>query len=81
MAIVVKPYAFVSKLQTGTTHGTPHPYDRHVPLLVFGPGVRPGVRKEAVIPQAATAILARSLGVKPPADAEAGVPDQLFAEP
>ena len=29
-------------LQTGTTHGTPHDYDRRVPLCFFGPGFAPG---------------------------------------
>jgi hypothetical protein len=33
-----------------------------------------------VIPQAATVILARALGIKPPAMAEAAVPAGLFAE-
>ncbi len=28
---------------TGTTHGSPHPYDRRVPLVFLGPGVAGGV--------------------------------------
>jgi len=61
-----------------TTHGSPHAYDTHVPLLVYGPGIRPGVRTERVTPQATAAILARGLGVAPPAGAEVGVPTGLF---
>jgi hypothetical protein len=26
----------------GTTHGTPYPCDTHIPLLMMGPGIRPG---------------------------------------
>jgi hypothetical protein len=63
---------------TGTMHGTPHEYDTHVPLLVYGPGVRPGVRKEAVTPQAVATVLAPALGIKPPSCAEAPVPDGFF---
>jgi hypothetical protein len=66
---------------TGTTHGTPHPYDTHVPLLVYGPGVRAGVRQEAMTPQAVAAILAHGLGVSAPARAEAPLPEGLFEPP
>jgi Type I phosphodiesterase / nucleotide pyrophosphatase len=76
--LVVKPFFLISKYATGTTHGTPHPYDTHVPLLAMGPGIKPGVRTDRVTPQAGVAILSRALGVKPPAAAEAPVPEKLF---
>jgi predicted AlkP superfamily pyrophosphatase or phosphodiesterase len=80
VTVVVKPhYQFLSYL-TGTGHGTPHPYDTHVPLLVYGPGIRPGARKDRVTPQATAAILARALGIEPPAHAEAPLPAGLFRE-
>jgi hypothetical protein len=75
---VFKPYHLVTTSKTGTTHGTPHAYDTHVPLLVFGPGIAPGVRGDAVTPLAAAPILARALGVKPPAGCKAAVPERLF---
>jgi Type I phosphodiesterase / nucleotide pyrophosphatase len=80
---LVKPYYLLSPpvspgLFYRTTHGTPHPYDTHVPLLVFGPGIHPGVRTDPVAPQAAAAILARALGVPPPSGAEYWVPDGLW---
>jgi predicted AlkP superfamily pyrophosphatase or phosphodiesterase len=38
--VLVKPgYMFAA---VGTTHGTPYDYDAHVPLILFGAGVRPG---------------------------------------
>lgn len=77
VGFVLKEYYLMYRL-SGTTHGTPHSYDTHVPLLVLGPGVRAGIRKEGVTPEAAVAILAQSLGIKPPAKAEARVPNQLF---
>jgi predicted AlkP superfamily pyrophosphatase or phosphodiesterase len=82
VGVVPKPYFLVeSKSYTdGTTHGTPHEYDRHVPLLVFGPGVSGGERKEDVHPQHAAAILAHFLGLTPPANAEYGLPKTLFEE-
>jgi len=42
VALVVQPYSFFSGLSTGTTHGTPNAYDTHVPLVLFGEGVRRG---------------------------------------
>jgi predicted AlkP superfamily pyrophosphatase or phosphodiesterase len=78
--LVLKPYYLMTTWLTGTMHGTPHPYDTHVPLLAYGPGIRGGVRKDAVTPQAGVAILAHALGIKPPRDAEAPVPEKLFAD-
>jgi hypothetical protein len=77
VGVVLKPY-YIQWGLTGTTHGSPHLYDTHVPLLVYGPGVKAGARTELVRPQAAVAILARALGIKPPAKAEEPVPDGLF---
>ena len=46
--------------------------------MVYGGGVHKGVRHEPVTPQATAAILARALGIRPPAKAEYAVPDGLF---
>lgn len=81
LMVIVKPYYLLGSWLTGTTHGTPHDYDTHVPLLAYGPGIRGGARKDAVTPQAAAAILARALGIEPPAKAAAGVPAGLFPTP
>src|SRR5206468_3984481 len=40
VTVVLKPYwIFQLPFAGGTSHGSPHHYDTHVPLLVFGPGV------------------------------------------
>jgi predicted AlkP superfamily pyrophosphatase or phosphodiesterase len=77
---VLKPYwlEYDSRYPTGTSHGTPHAYDTHVPLLVFGPNVKPGTRGEEVVPAQCAAIFARALGIEPPAKAEYPVPAGLF---
>jgi len=77
VAGVMKPYFFLWGTMTGTTHGSPHPYDTHVPLLVYGPGISGGARDEAVTPQAIAAIFADSLGIPKPAKAEAPLPATL----
>jgi hypothetical protein len=80
--VVLKPYyLFANPLLPGTTHGTPHPYDTHVPLLIYGPGVHSGIHEEAVTPQASATILAHALGILPPARARASLPKGLFTSP
>jgi predicted AlkP superfamily pyrophosphatase or phosphodiesterase len=78
VGVIARPYHFFTAYLDGTTHGSPYPYDTHVPLLVYGPGVRPGKRGVRVTPLATAAILARALGIAPPARAEEAVPHGLF---
>ena len=86
--VIVKPYHLFSpptlsknpeKWTTYRTgHGTPHPYDTHVPLLVMGPRIQPGIREQRVAPQAMASILAEALGVSRPKEAAYPVPEGLF---
>ncbi len=87
--VVLKPYCLLSPPLTSaspktlayrTTHGSPHAYDTHVPLLVYGPSVAPGPRSERVTPQAIASILAEALRLPRPAGAEAPVPAGLFGK-
>lgn len=55
---------------TGTSHGTPYEYDTHVPLLVYGPGIKPGKREGKVSCLASAAILAQFLKIPAPPAAE-----------
>jgi predicted AlkP superfamily pyrophosphatase or phosphodiesterase len=77
VVVVPKPYCLIWPTLTGTTHGSPHPYDTHVPLVVYGPGIAGGVRSAPVSPLAMPAILAEALGIPLPRDAEAPVPATL----
>jgi arylsulfatase A-like enzyme len=53
------------------THGSPHPYDTHVPLLWWGPAwVKPGARGEHVQITDLAPTLARLLRIAPPAASE-----------
>jgi predicted AlkP superfamily pyrophosphatase or phosphodiesterase len=82
VSFVLKPYWQEGdpKTSTGTGHGSPHAYDTHVPLLVFGPGVKPGIRREEVAPGAIAGIFAKALGIQPPRKAEYPSPDGLFRD-
>lgn len=80
VAIVLKPYHLDndSRFATGTTHGSPHPYDTHVPLLVFGANVQPGRRHDDAVPAMIAAIMAQGLGIAAPAKSIYPAPDLLF---
>jgi arylsulfatase A-like enzyme len=85
VAVVLQPYFMISGPLTSpkqdvyrATHGMPHPLDTHVPLLVYGGCIQPGVHTERVTPMAAAAIVAQALGVEPPTGAEYPVPEGLF---
>jgi hypothetical protein len=57
----------------GTTHGAPYAYDTHVPLLLYGQGIRPGRygRRVASVDLAPT--IARLLGIGAPPQSEGEV--------
>ena len=57
--ILLNDTAFISYGKTGTTHGSGHNYDTHVPLLFFGKGIQHGETYEkTVIPDIAPTISA-----------------------
>lgn len=67
--LLVQPRGFVDYSDTGSTHGSPYPYDTHVPLLFYGKGIRPGnVLRRTTIPDIAPT-LAALLGIALPTGA------------
>jgi predicted AlkP superfamily pyrophosphatase or phosphodiesterase len=80
LTIVSRPYYLFSPYPTGTSHGTPHAYDTHVPLVIMGPAIPAGRSEERVIPQAVVPIFARAAGIAPPATADAVLPERLQAK-
>ncbi|GAB4140756.1 MAG: hypothetical protein Tsb009_10240 [Planctomycetaceae bacterium] len=73
--ILTKPYdIFSGSTPVGTTHGSPYPYDTHVPLL-FYEGTFPARTIQAkVTPQFIAPLISRSLGIAPPAKSEIRLP-------
>ena len=52
----------------GTSHGSPYPYDRRVPLAFLGGKVKPQQRFDAASPTDAVPTLLSLVGMQPPAD-------------
>lgn len=64
VCLVPRPYTV--PVPTGTSSGSPHPYDTHVAVLAVGAGVTPGVRRERTNALDVTAMVCRPLGIEPP---------------
>ena len=67
---VLKPY-WMMTTSSATTHGSPHPYDTHVPIAFYGPAwVKPGRVDGRVEVADIAPTLSGMLGVEPPASSE-----------
>ena len=67
----LKPYWMMTSSSSVTTHGSPHPYDTHVPVAFYGPSwVRAGRRDERAEVADIAPTLAGMLGVPPPSGSE-----------
>jgi predicted AlkP superfamily pyrophosphatase or phosphodiesterase len=50
----------------GTTHGTLYDYDQRVPVILYGAGIKPGVREEPATPADLAVTVASLVGVQLP---------------
>ncbi|MEW6211294.1 MAG: alkaline phosphatase family protein [Acidobacteriota bacterium] len=66
VALILKPFWFVVEGPLAATHGSPYSYDRHVPLIFFGAGVRAGRYHAECAPADIAPTLAAMLGVEMP---------------
>jgi hypothetical protein len=62
--VLFEPYWMSST--SGTTHGTPYSYDTHIPLMVMGPGIRPGRYDRPVVLNDLAPTLATLLEIETP---------------
>ncbi len=77
---IPRPGVLVTDYLDGTSHGTPHDYDTHVPLIVYGADVASGRKREVPVSSlAATPILAWALGIEPPPGAVEKLPPEIAA--
>jgi predicted AlkP superfamily pyrophosphatase or phosphodiesterase len=63
---VARPNVLIDDDSAGTGHGSPWTYDTQVPLLLYGPGVRPGTYHQAASVADIAPTLARLLGIVEP---------------
>jgi hypothetical protein len=70
--VVTRAYCLpMGAASLGTTHGSPHPYDTHVPLYAVGAGVpKLGRKDEEVSSLVLGPVLCKLLGIDPPSGVE-----------
>jgi hypothetical protein len=61
---VLEPYWMPEGI--GTTHGSPWSYDTHIPLVLMGPGIRPGRQDSSVVLNDLAPTLATLLRIETP---------------
>ena len=75
LVIVQEPYwLFGTK---GTSHSTPYEYDRHVPVIFYGAGIRPGRHVENIAVNDIAPTLASLLEIEPPSGSSGHVLRQV----
>jgi hypothetical protein len=62
----IKKHVYVGGYVGGSGHGTPHDYDRHIPMVFMGPGIEPGPRDVETGPEDIAWALGRMLGLPYP---------------
>jgi hypothetical protein len=75
--VLLEPYWMSAS--SGTTHGTAHSYDTHIPLMVMGPGIRPGRYDRTVVLNDLAPTLATLLGIETPSGASGRALAEILA--
>jgi hypothetical protein len=76
-----KENVYLSSYAGGTGHGTAHEYDRHVPVVFMGPGIKPGTYDAPVGPQHIAPTLGALLGLDYPLQDADRVLSEIAASP
>jgi hypothetical protein len=64
--VLVKKYVYLNAQPGGTGHGTAYEYDRHIPIIFMGGGIKPGTYDAASGPEDIAPTLAHMLGLTYP---------------
>lgn len=62
----IRKHVYLGGYVGGTGHGSPHDYDRHIPIVFMGPGIKPGPRDVETGPEDIAWALGRMLGLPYP---------------
>ncbi len=65
VVLVAEPYKYLADLSTAT-HGSAYSYDTHVPTIIMGPGITPGIYYESATPADIAPTLCAVLRITPP---------------
>jgi predicted AlkP superfamily pyrophosphatase or phosphodiesterase len=77
LSIVFEPYALIDSTN-GTTHFSPYGYDRHVPVIFMGPGVKTGRYNGEIQPNDIAPTLATMLDIETPSGSSGRVLTEMM---
>jgi hypothetical protein len=66
LMVLQKKHSYIDNRPGGTGHGTAYEYDRHVPIVWMGAGVKPGAHAALAGPEDIAPTLAKMLGIDYP---------------
>jgi hypothetical protein len=66
LLVRLKRYVYLNDRLGGTGHGSPYDYDRHVPIIFMGAGIKAGNYPAACGPEDIAPTLGRLLGIEYP---------------
>ena len=64
--IILQPFKYIGGASNLARHGSPYPYDTHVPLIILGGSFRPGRYPQTASPADVAPTLAAVLAIKAP---------------
>jgi predicted AlkP superfamily pyrophosphatase or phosphodiesterase len=75
-----KEYLYLDDYPGGTGHGTPHDYDRHVPIIFMGAGVKHGTYPDSCGPEDIAPTLGKLLGLDYPQEVDSRLLLEMLGE-
>jgi predicted AlkP superfamily pyrophosphatase or phosphodiesterase len=66
--LLTMPFDFLAEGDNATTHGSPYNYDTHVPIILYGPGIRPNRYYGECSPVDIAPTISALLGIEPPSN-------------
>ncbi|PYV88155.1 MAG: hypothetical protein DMG05_16030 [Acidobacteria bacterium] len=66
----LKEYVYLDERPGGTGHGSAYDYDRHIPIIFMGTGIKPGAYAEPCGPEDIAPTLAKLLGLDYPRESD-----------
>jgi predicted AlkP superfamily pyrophosphatase or phosphodiesterase len=79
--VLLNRYVYLSSFAGGTGHGTAYEYDRHVPIVFMGPGIKPGNYAEECGPEDIAPTLALMLGLEFPREWDSRLLTEMLNQP
>ena len=78
LLVRLKQYIYLNDRVGGTGHGSPYDYDRHVPIIFMGVGIKPGKYSSPCGPEDIAPTLARLLGIEYPLEPDSRLLLEMF---